>query len=179
MRSLTGCWWFSWEVLLLQMGEFSWYLLKRCQNTQEPFQTQKQICHLLYLLLFRSWGIYDLSSPSSPVSHTRKDSWCKESCWRWFLDPAQGIVLWTRQSQVTQKPHFCHCRVGWKKGCFPSHISPSEGVNWANSVPKKKKTLFPSALQAPALMCLSHHLILNLCNPRDLSGRRWEQWYLM
>lgn len=142
MRSLTGCWWFSWEVLLLQMGEFSWYLLKRCQNTQEPFQTQKQICHLLYLLLFRSWGIYDLSSPSSPVSHTRKDSWCKGSCWRWFLDPAQAIVLWTRQSQVTQKPHFCHCRVGWKKGCFPSHISPSEGVNWANSVPKKKKTLF-------------------------------------
>lgn len=89
---------------------------------------------------------------SAPVPFLR-DLWSEQSfpCFthqegqqmqRELLEVVSGtttaILLWTRQSQT--KATLLSLQSGWKKGCFPSHVSASKGLNWANSVPKKKNT---------------------------------------
>lgn len=146
------------------MGEFSWYLLKRCQDTQEPFQTHKRSRFATYSSCSCSipQGIYDLNSPS--VSHTRKDSRWKGSSWKcFFFGPTTGLQCsyylgpdyrpLLEMSQVTQKLHFCHCIAGWKKDHFPSDIWTLWGSKLSRFSAKEEKMALP-ALSSPCYRSL-------------------------
>lgn len=168
------------------MGEFSSYLLKRCQDTQEPFQTYKRSRFATYSSCSCSipQGIYDLSSPS-PVSHTRKDNRCRGSSWRWFLDPPQVHRGHTASHQTIG--HYWRCPgslkndttvtalLGGRRAVSPLMFDPLRVQTEHVLCQRRKKHL---CLQ---LRKLQHYYLSvttqfwTFATPRDLPTSRGEQ----